>query len=75
MRNFFTFCAALMIFFANSFAFADDDEIDRLEQEKASYEQAAEKARATSELIQMKIDSVSELKRQLDDDAAEATAL
>ena len=75
MRNFLIICAALMIFFANSFAFADDEEIDRLEQEKASYEQAAEKARATSELIQMKIDSVSELKRQLDDDAAEATAL
>ena len=51
-----------------------DDEIDQLEQEKASYEEAAEKARATAELIQMKIDSVSELKRQLDADADEATA-
>ena len=58
-----------------STALADDDEIEQLEQEKASYEEAAEKARAVSELIQMKIDSVSELKRQLDDDAAEATAL
>ena len=65
----------MMTLLMTSTALADDDEIDRLEQEKASYEQAAEQARATSELIQMKIDSVSELKRQLDDDAAEATAL
>ena len=50
------------------------DEIQQLEVEKASYEAAAEKARAAAELIQGKIDSVSELKRQLDEEAAEATA-
>ncbi|MBE8955641.1 MAG: peptidoglycan DD-metalloendopeptidase family protein [Quinella sp. 2Q5] len=57
-------------------AFADDDEeIEQLQQERAAYEQAAQKARAAAELIQGKIDSVSEFKRQLDDDAAEATAV
>ena len=56
-------------------AFADEEEIEQLEEEKASYELAAEKARAAAELIQGKIDSVSELKRQLDEDAAEATAI
>ena len=76
MRNFFVVFAALMIFFTYSPAFADDDEeIEQLEQERATYEQAAEKAQATAELIQQKIDSVSEFKRQLDDDAAEATAV
>ena len=65
-----------MILLTSAPAFADDEEeIHQLEEEKASYESAAEKARAAADLIQGKIDSVSELKRQLDADAAEATAL
>jgi len=65
-------------FLLTSHALADDDddeEIQQLENEMASYEAAAEKARAAAELIQGKIDSVSEFKRQLDADAAEATAI
>ena len=76
MKNFFIIRAALMILLTSAPAFADDEEeIQQLEEEKASYESAAQKARAAAELIQGKIDSVSELKRQLDADAAEATAL
>ncbi|MBR1805118.1 MAG: peptidoglycan DD-metalloendopeptidase family protein [Selenomonadaceae bacterium] len=75
MRNFFVACAALMIFLTSAPVFADDDEIQQLESEKAAYDEAAEKARAAAELIQGKIDSVSEFKRQLDADAAEATAV
>ena len=51
-----------------------DIEVEQLEEEKVSYEAAAEKARATIELIQGKIDSVSEFKRQLDEDASVAIA-
>lgn len=51
-----------------------DAQIEQLEGEKASYEEAAERARVAAELIQVKIDSVSEFKRQLDEDAAIATA-
>lgn len=51
-----------------------DLEINQLEEEKISYEEAAAKAAATAELIQGKIDSVSEFKRQLDEEAAVATA-
>ena len=76
MKNFFIICAALMILLTSAPALADDEEeIRQLEEEKAAYEMEAEKARATAELIQGKIDSVSELKRKLDADAAEATAL
>ena len=75
MRNFFVACAALMIFLTSAPVFADDEEIQQLESEKAAYDEAAEKARAAAELIQGKIDSVSEFKRQLDADAAEATAV
>ena len=76
MKNFFIICAAVMTLLTSAPAFADDEEeIQQLEEEKASYESAAEKARVAAELIQGKIDSVSELKRQLDADAAEATAL
>ena len=65
-----------MVLLTSAPAFADDEEeIQQLEAEKAAYELEAEKARATAELIQGKIDSVSELKRQLDADAAEATAI
>ena len=54
--------------------FSDDEEIQQLEEEKTAYEAAAERAKAAAELIQGKIDSVSELKRELDEDAAVATA-
>ena len=83
MKKFFAVLTALMLL-TYSPAFADDDdeeydedeaEIEQLQQEQASYEQAAEKARAAAELIQGKIDSVSEFKRKLDEEAAEATAL
>lgn len=66
--------ALTLLMSATAFA-DDDDEIEQLQAEQASYEEAAERARAAAELIQGKIDSVSELKRQLDDDAAEATAV
>lgn len=69
----FLILLAVMIFMINSPVFADDEEIQQLEEEKAGYEEAAERARAAAELIQGKIDSVSELKRELDEDAAVAT--
>ena len=88
MKKFLTLLAAMILM--SSPVFADDDdeeyveeldeleqidiEIEQLEEEKLSYEEAAAKAAATAELIQGKIDSVSEFKRQLDLDAAEATA-
>ena len=72
-----------IIFMTSAPVFADDEdddysndgEIQQLAEEKNAYESAAERARVTAELIQGKIDSVSEYKRQLDEDAAEATAL
>lgn len=81
MRNFFVICAAFLILLTSPSAFADDDEedysddeeIQQWQAERESYEIEAEKARATAELIQGKIDSVSELKRELDEDAALAT--
>ena len=51
-----------------------DQEIEQLEGEKAAYEEEAAKALEVANLIQGKIDSVSEFKRQLDAEAAEATA-
>ena len=81
MRKFIIICAAMMIFLTNTPALADDDdefsddeEIQQWEEEKNAYEAAAERARVAAELIQGKIDSVSELKRELDADAAVATA-
>lgn len=47
---------------------------DELEDEKAAYEAEAEVAKQKSDIMQAKIDSVSELKRVLDDEAAVATA-
>ncbi len=47
---------------------------DELEDQKADYEAAAEEAKIKSDAIQMKIDSVSELKRVLDEEAAVAVA-
>lgn len=80
MRNFLLICVALMIFLVSAPAFADDEddyndeqEIQQLEEEKLTYEQAAEKARAAAALIQGEIDSVSELKRELDEEAYVAT--
>ncbi|MBQ7722772.1 MAG: peptidoglycan DD-metalloendopeptidase family protein [Selenomonadaceae bacterium] len=82
MRNCFIIFVAMITLLMSAPAFADDEEdfgddeeIQQLEAEKSTYEEAAEKARAAAALIQGKIDSVSELKRQLDDDAAQATAL
>lgn len=75
MKKFLILFVAI-IFLINATAFADDKkEIRQLEQQKANYEQEAQKARAIADLIQGKIDSVSELKRQLDEEAYEATAL
>lgn len=67
--------AATLLMSTPAFADDDDDEIEQLQEEQSAYEQAAERARAAAELIQGKIDSVSELKRQLDDEAYEATAV
>lgn len=53
----------------NAIVFADE-----LEDQKAEYEAAAEEARLKADAIQMKIDSVSELKRVLDEEAAVAVA-
>lgn len=76
MKKFLILLTALMLMFnATTFADDDEDEIEQLEVEKASYEEAAERARQAAELIQGKIDSVSEFKRQLDEAAAEATAV
>ncbi|MBR6012716.1 MAG: peptidoglycan DD-metalloendopeptidase family protein [Selenomonadaceae bacterium] len=47
---------------------------DELEDEKSEYEAAAEEARQKAEAIQMKIDSVSELKKVLDEEAFTAVA-
>ena len=74
LKKFLTLLSAAILL-TTSPVFADDDEIQQLESEKAAYDEAAEKARAAAELIQGKIDSVSEFKRQLDADAAEATAV
>ena len=81
----FLILLAAITFLTCSPVFADDEEeldeleqldieIEQLEEEKISYEEAAAKAQATAELIQGKIDSVSEFKRQLDEEAAVATA-
>jgi len=53
--------------------FSDDEEIQQWEEEKNAYDAAAERAKAAAELIQGKIDSVSELKRELDEQAYVAT--
>lgn len=47
---------------------------DELENEKAAYEAEAEEAKRKSDAIQMRIDSVSELKKVLDEEAAVAVA-
>jgi len=72
LKKFLLILAAILLTSAPALA-DDEEEIQQLEEEKAVYEQAAEKARAAAELIQGKIDSVSELKRQLDEEAYVAT--
>lgn len=47
---------------------------DELENQKAEYDKAAEQARQAAEAIQLRIDSVSALKRTLDEEAAVAVA-
>ena len=67
MKKFFISVAVLALMTATVFA-------DELEDQKADYEAAAEEAKIKSDAIQMKIDSVSELKRVLDEEAAVAVA-
>ncbi len=50
------------------------DEIEQLEGQKAEYDTAAEEARQVVDAIQAKINSVSEIKRALDEEAAVAVA-
>ncbi|MBQ9487806.1 MAG: peptidoglycan DD-metalloendopeptidase family protein [Selenomonadaceae bacterium] len=50
------------------------DEIEQLEGQKAEYDAAAEEARQVVDAIQAKLDSVSERKRVLDEEAAVAVA-
>lgn len=68
MKKFFIL--ALMFMLSVSAAVSADE----LEDEKATYEAAAEEAKQKSDIMQAKIDSVSELKRVLDDEAAVAIA-
>lgn len=82
MRNFLLSLFVILSLLISSPAFAedededysDDEEIQQLEEERSAYEEAAARAAQAAQLIQGKIDSVSELKRQLDEEAAEATA-
>ena len=67
MKKFFVSAIVLALMTATVFA-------DELEDQKADYEAAAEEAKIKSDAIQMKIDSVSELKRVLDEEAAVAVA-
>ena len=71
MRKVLQIIFAIM-FSINAVVFAD--EIEELEGQKAEYDAAAEEARLVVETIQAKIDSVSELKRMLDEEANLAVA-
>ena len=62
---------AIILFFHTA-VFAD--EIEQLEGQKAEYDTAAEEARQVVDAIQAKINSVSEIKRVLDEEAAVAVA-
>ena len=53
---------------------ANADEIEELESEKAEYDAQAEEAQRMSDQLWLEIESVSEVKRVLDEEAAEATA-
>ena len=71
MRNgIFYIILAIMLFHTSVFA----DEIGNLENKKAKYDSTAEEARLVVDAIQAKIDSVSEIKRALDDEADLAVA-
>ena len=50
------------------------DEIEELESEKAEYDEQAQEAQRMSDLLWAEIESVSEVKRVLDEEAAVATA-
>lgn len=62
----------ITILLTNTVVFAD--EIEQLEGQKAEYDTAAEKARLIVDAIQAKIDSISDLKRTLDEEANLAVA-
>lgn len=72
MKKFLFPLILLMIFSATVDA---EDEIEKLQQQQAEYERAAQKAREAAELIEGKIYSVSQVKRQLDEEAAQASAV
>ncbi len=71
MRKILQIIFAIMLL-AHSVVFAD--EIEELEGQKAEYDAAAEEARLVVDAIQAKIDSVSEIKRVLDEEANLAIA-
>ncbi|MCR5833894.1 MAG: peptidoglycan DD-metalloendopeptidase family protein [Selenomonadaceae bacterium] len=75
MNKFLILLTAFTVIFSATVYADETADIKKLEDEKAKYEERAEKARAAAELIQVEIDSVSELKRQFDEEAAEATAI
>ena len=71
MRNWiFYIILATMLFHTAVFA----DEIENLENQQSKYDAAAEEARQVVDAIQAKINSVSEIKRALDEDADLAVA-
>ncbi len=71
MRKILHIVFAIMLL-AHTVVFAD--EIEMLEGQKAEYDAAAEEARLVVDAIQAKIDSVSEIKRVLDEEADLAIA-
>jgi len=70
MKKFLNFVFAVVLL-THTVVFAD---IEELEGQKAEYDAAAQEALQVVEAIQAKIDSVSEYKRALDEDAAVAVA-
>lgn len=71
MRKIFEMVLAIIIL-THGIVFAD--EIEELEGQKAEYDAAAEEARQVVDAIQAKIDSISEVKRVLDEEANMAIA-
>ena len=71
MRKIFEMVLAIIIL-THGIVFAD--EIEELEGQKAEYDAAAEEARQVVDAIQAKIDSISEVKRILDEEANLAIA-
>ena len=70
MKKIFYIILATMLFHTVAFA----DEIENLENQQSKYDAAAEEARQVVDAIQAKINSVSEIKRALDEDADLAVA-